>query len=141
MDLTFVDVFEKYGLDAPVDSLSNAFARADIMLWHANQAARYNILRGIKAPAADFWINNPHADDIDYQIESDFSGLMSPLCLKPQLRSVTKSAYRELRRWLVWGYLRWYNVFSGIRIHGCEIHCQSRIVCNPREYQIQADDQ
>ena len=26
MDLTFVDVFEKYGLDAPVDSFANAFA-------------------------------------------------------------------------------------------------------------------
>ena len=74
MDLTFVDVFEKYGLDAPVDSFANAFARADYMLWHANQAARYNILRGIKAPASGFWKNNPHADDIDFQIESDFSG-------------------------------------------------------------------
>ncbi len=78
MDLTFVDVFEKYGLDAPTDSFANAFARADYMLWHANQAARYNIQHGVKAPASGFWKNNPHADDIDYQIESDFSGLMSP---------------------------------------------------------------
>jgi hypothetical protein len=78
MDLTFVDVFEKYGLDAPIDSFANAFAMADYMLWHANQAARYNIQHGIKAPASGFWKNNPHADDIDYQIESDFSGLMSP---------------------------------------------------------------
>jgi hypothetical protein len=39
MDLTFVDVFEKYGLDAPVDSFANAFANAGYMLWHANQAA------------------------------------------------------------------------------------------------------
>ncbi|HEX5669722.1 MAG TPA: ADP-ribosylglycohydrolase family protein [Chitinophagaceae bacterium] len=78
MDLTFVDVFEKYGLDAPVDSFANAFARAEYMLWHANQAARYNIQHGIKAPASGFWKNNPHADDIDFQIESDFSGLMSP---------------------------------------------------------------
>ena len=38
MDLTFVDVFEKYGLDAPVDSFANAFANAGYMLWHANQA-------------------------------------------------------------------------------------------------------
>ena len=49
MDLTFVDVFEKYGFDAPVDSFANAFANAGYMLWHANQAARYNILNGIKA--------------------------------------------------------------------------------------------
>jgi hypothetical protein len=78
MDLTFVDVFEKYGLDAPVDSFANAFAHAGYMLWHANQAGRYNILNGIKAPASGYWINNPHADCIDYQIESDYAGLMSP---------------------------------------------------------------
>ncbi len=78
MDLTFVDVFERYGFDAPVDSFANAFAHAGYMLWHANQAARYNILNGIKAPQSGYWMNNPHADDIDYQIESDFAGLMSP---------------------------------------------------------------
>ncbi len=78
MDLTFVDVFEKYGLDAPVDSFANAFAHAGYMLWHANQAGRYNILNGIKAPQSGAWQNNPHADCIDYQIESDFAGLMSP---------------------------------------------------------------
>ncbi|MDB5246674.1 MAG: ADP-ribosylglycohydrolase family protein [Segetibacter sp.] len=78
MDLTFVDVFEKHGLNAPLDSFSNAYAKAGYMLWHANQAGRYNILNGIKAPASGHWLNNPHADCIDYQIESDFAGLMSP---------------------------------------------------------------
>lgn len=78
MDLTFVDVFNRYGLDAPVDSFANAFAHAGYMLWHANQAARYNILHGTKAPQSGYWKNNPHADCIDYQIESDFAGLMSP---------------------------------------------------------------
>jgi hypothetical protein len=78
MDLTFVDVFEKYGLEAPVDSFANAFAHAGYSLWHANQAARYNVLNGILPPLSGYWKNNPHADCIDYQIESDFAGLMSP---------------------------------------------------------------
>jgi hypothetical protein len=78
MDLTFVDVFEKYGLDAPVDSFALAFARAGYSLWHANQAARYNVLQGLRPPQTGYWKNNPHADCIDYQIESDFAGLMSP---------------------------------------------------------------
>ena len=78
MDLTFVDIIEKYGLNAPVDSFANAFANDGFMLWHANQAARYNILNGIKSPASGNWMNNPHADDIDYQIEADYAGLMSP---------------------------------------------------------------
>ena len=78
MDLTFVEVFDKEGLDAPASSFANAFANAGYMLWHANQAARYNILNGIMPPESGHWINNPHADDIDFQIEADFAGLMSP---------------------------------------------------------------
>lgn len=78
MDLTFVDILEKYGLDAPIDSFANAYAQAPYPLWHANQAGRYNILHGIKAPQSGHWLNNPHADCIDFQIESDFAGLMSP---------------------------------------------------------------
>ena len=78
MDLTFVDVFDRLGLDAPVDSFAMAFANAGYVLWHANQAARYNILNGIMPPESGHWRNNPHADDIDYQIEADYAGLMSP---------------------------------------------------------------
>lgn len=78
MDLTFVEVFERLGLDAHVDSFAHAFAHAEYKLWHANQAARYNILQGMKAPECGHWLNNPHADDIDYQIESDYAGLMTP---------------------------------------------------------------
>jgi len=78
MDLTFVQVFEEHGLDAPADLHALAFANAQYPLWHANQAARYNILNGIIPPASGHWKNNPHADDIDFQIEADFAGLMSP---------------------------------------------------------------
>ena len=78
MDLTFVEIFEKEGLDAPASSFANAFANAEYMLWHANQGARYNILNGIMPPESGHWLYNPHADDIDYQIEADFSGLMAP---------------------------------------------------------------
>ena len=78
MDLTFVGVFDRLGLDASADSLASAFAHAGYYLWHANQAARYNILRGIRPPMSGHWRNNPHADDIDYQIEADYAGIMSP---------------------------------------------------------------
>jgi hypothetical protein len=78
MDLTFVEVFEKHGLDASDTLHALAFANAEYHLWHANQAARYNILSGIMPPASGHWKNNPHADDIDFQIEADFAGLMSP---------------------------------------------------------------
>jgi hypothetical protein len=78
MDLSFVEVFEKDGLDASPAALARAFATAKFPLWHANQMARYNILRGILPPQSGHWLNNPHADDIDFQIEADFAGLMSP---------------------------------------------------------------
>lgn len=78
MDLTFVEVFEKEGLDAPAESHALAFANAEYSLWHANQAARYNILNGIMPPESGHWLYNPHADDIDFQIEADFAGLMAP---------------------------------------------------------------
>ncbi|MCX6316507.1 MAG: ADP-ribosylglycohydrolase family protein [Bacteroidetes bacterium] len=78
MDLTFVDVLEKYGMDAPIDSFAKAYALAPYPLWHANQSGRYNILQGMSAPQSGHWLNNPHADCIDFQIESDFAGLMNP---------------------------------------------------------------
>lgn len=78
VDLTFVDVFEKYGLDAPADSFALAFVRAGFPLCHANQMARYNLRRGMMPPACGHWKNNPHADCIDFQIEADFAGIMAP---------------------------------------------------------------
>ena len=74
MDLTFVQVFEDEGLDAPAQSFADAFANANYSLWFANQVARYNVLNGIKPPESGHWLNNPAANDIDFQIEADFFG-------------------------------------------------------------------
>ena len=78
VDLTFVNVIEAHGIDAPATRFADAFAQAGYQLWHANQMARYNLLRGLAPPASGHWHNNPDADDIDFQIEADFIGLMSP---------------------------------------------------------------
>jgi hypothetical protein len=48
------------------------------MLWHANKAGRDNLRKGIAPPDSSHPQFNSHADDIDYQIEADFSGLISP---------------------------------------------------------------
>jgi len=77
-DLNFVDVFEKYGIGVSTDTIAAYWANTAYHLAHANQASRYNILRGMKPPQTGFWKNNPHADDPDFQIESDFIGLMAP---------------------------------------------------------------
>jgi len=77
-DLNFVQAFENYGLDVSSDSIAKHWSSTAYHLAHANQASRYNILNGIMPPASGFWKNNPHADDIDFQIEADFIGLMTP---------------------------------------------------------------
>lgn len=77
-DLNFVQAFENHGLDASADSIAKHWSNTAYHLAHANQASRYNILNGIMPPASGNWKNNPHADDIDFQIEADFIGLMTP---------------------------------------------------------------
>lgn len=77
-DLNFVNVFEKYGIEVSTDTIAAYWANTAYHLAHANQASRYNILQGLKPPQTGFWKNNPHADDLDFQIESDFIGLMAP---------------------------------------------------------------
>ena len=78
MDLTFVQVLEDEGMDAPAQAFADAFANAEYRLWFANQVARYNVLNGLRPPESGHWLNNPAADDIDFQIEADFAGLMTP---------------------------------------------------------------
>lgn len=78
MDLTFLEIMVRHGIDAPAELFADAFAHADYKLWHANQAARYNILNGRGAPESGHWKYNPHADDIDFQIEADFIGMLYP---------------------------------------------------------------
>jgi hypothetical protein len=78
MDAKFIEVIGRLGFDAPADSFAMAFANAGFILWHANQAARYNILNGIMPPKSGHWKYSMHSDDIDYQIEADFAGLTSP---------------------------------------------------------------
>lgn len=77
-DLTFAEAFEELGLDATSEQLGMRFAYAPYHLAHANQAGRYNIRQGIMPPESGNWLNNPHADDLDFQIEADFVGLMAP---------------------------------------------------------------
>ncbi len=78
MDLAFMAVLDSAGLDASSEALGLKFANAGFRLWHANQSGRWNILHGIMPPQSGHWKNNPHADDIDFQIEADFIGLISP---------------------------------------------------------------
>ena len=78
VEMTFLRTLELYGLDASVRRAGIDFANSQYRLWHANRAGRRNLRRGIAPPDSGHPRFNKHADDIDYQIEADFSGLISP---------------------------------------------------------------
>jgi hypothetical protein len=78
VQLTFMMTMDQYGMDAPAEKFQEMFAKAGYMLWHANVQARKNYYDGIFPPASGSPEFNPHADDIDFQIEADYLGLMCP---------------------------------------------------------------
>jgi hypothetical protein len=69
---------DRIGLEATSEQYGEMFKSSKYNLWHANAAARRLLNRGIKAPQSGEPRWNAHANDIDFQIESDFIGLMCP---------------------------------------------------------------
>ena len=78
VEMTFLRTLEQYGLDVSITQAGIDFANSGYQLWHANKAGRDNLRRGIAPPDSGHPEFNGHADDIDYQIEADFSGLIAP---------------------------------------------------------------
>lgn len=78
VEMTFAEVMDRYGLDASPQQYGEAFRDSKYALWHANLLARRNLARGIMPPLSGDPRHNAHANDIDFQIEADFIGLMSP---------------------------------------------------------------
>ncbi|WP_428303928.1 ADP-ribosylglycohydrolase family protein [Lacipirellula sp.] len=78
VEMTFARVMDSKGLDATTADYGDAFKETKYKLWHANAAARRNLNRGITAPMSGHPTYNLHADDIDFQIEADFIGIMCP---------------------------------------------------------------
>jgi hypothetical protein len=78
VEMTFAEVMDRFGLDATTEQYGDMFAGSKYSLWHANAGARRNLNRGIRAPLSGDPRYNIHANDIDFQIESDFIGLMTP---------------------------------------------------------------
>jgi len=78
VDMTFLRTLEVHGLDVSIRQAGIDFANSGYRLWHANKAGREALRQGIAPPDSGHPQFNKHADDIDYQIEADFAGLVSP---------------------------------------------------------------
>jgi hypothetical protein len=78
VEMTFLKSLEDYGLDVSLRQAGVDWANSGYQLWHANKEGRDNLRKGIAPPDSGHPKFNKHADDIDYQIEADFSGLIAP---------------------------------------------------------------
>jgi hypothetical protein len=78
VDMTFAKVLDDKGLDATSEDFGAAFRDTRYGLWHANLAARRALKRGVPAALSGTPKYNVHANDIDFQIEADFIGMMAP---------------------------------------------------------------
>jgi len=78
VDITFAAALDEYGLDATTADFANMFRDTEFALWHANLAARRALRRGVPGELSGTPKYNMHANDIDFQIEADFIGLMTP---------------------------------------------------------------
>ncbi len=78
VEMTFLKTLDQYGLDVSIHQAGIDFGNSRYQLWHANLYGRENIRKGIAPPDSGHPKFNAHADDIDYQIEADYAGLISP---------------------------------------------------------------
>lgn len=76
--LPFMLTMYENGINSEMDLYAEAFKNTTFSLWHANKAARDNLNRGLKYPESGSYKNNPHYDDIDWQIDCDFIGITYP---------------------------------------------------------------
>ncbi|MBN1764048.1 MAG: ADP-ribosylglycohydrolase family protein [Sedimentisphaerales bacterium] len=78
VEMTFLRTLDEHGLDVSIRQAGIDFANSGYQLWHANLYGRENLRQGIAPPDSGHPKFSKHSDDIDYQIEADYSGLISP---------------------------------------------------------------
>ncbi len=78
VEMTFLRTLEQYGLNASIRQAGIDFANSEYKLWCANNAGRKNLRSGIAPPDSSHPQFNKCPNDIDYQIEADYSGLIAP---------------------------------------------------------------
>ncbi len=78
INLLFLYCLRRYGIDVDPVTVAHEWDAKIKQVWHANEAGLANIRKGILPPASGNPRYNLHADDIDFQIESDIFGMIAP---------------------------------------------------------------
>ena len=78
VEIPFLDAMNENGALCDVKYMADKFRDSPFPLWHANKEGRDNLRAGIEYPYSGHYLYNKCADDIDWQIECDFLGMMYP---------------------------------------------------------------
>jgi hypothetical protein len=78
IDLNLVEAIRENGTGVTPKKLSDVYVNSTYLMNHGCQSARYNLSKGKSPLRSGFWLDNPHADDNDFQIHADFIGMMHP---------------------------------------------------------------
>ena len=78
INILFLYCLRHYGIDVAPVPVAREWDAKIRRVWHANDAGLTNIRKGILPPMSGNPRYNLHADDIDFQIESDVFGMISP---------------------------------------------------------------
>lgn len=78
VEMTFLRSMEEHGLAVSIRQAGIDFANSGYALWCANAAGRNNLRAGIAPPDSSHPKFTKCPNDIDYQIEADYAGLISP---------------------------------------------------------------
>jgi len=82
VEMTFLRTLAVFGLEVRPGRCGIDFANSEYPLWCANKAGRTNLRKGIAPPDSGHPAFSTECNEIDYQIEADFSGLIAPGCPK-----------------------------------------------------------
>jgi len=78
INVLFLYCLRRYGIDVDPVTVAHEWDKKIRQVWHANDAGLANIRKGILPPDSGNPRYNLHADDIDFQIESDIFGMIAP---------------------------------------------------------------
>ncbi|MBQ7728076.1 MAG: ADP-ribosylglycohydrolase family protein [Clostridia bacterium] len=78
VEIPFLQAIYENGFDCSLETIANYFRDSKFGLAHANYQGRKNLRDGIEPRLCGHYLYNYHADDIDWQIESDYLGNIYP---------------------------------------------------------------
>lgn len=121
-EIPFLEAIRDYGVNCRTEVLGGYLRNSAFELWHANERARDNMMNRIPAPRSGHYSQNPHCDDIDWQIEANFAGLACPA----QVNTAIELAWRT-------GHVMNYGdgVYGGVLV--AAMHAQAYIASSVEE--------